>query len=180
MTYYVNFSAYYAAVIFLAYYATFWAYYAYSEAFCSLMSYTCLCTPALQEHLLAIQTCGFSVDPPVFPNRGHPVSQAHSLPRAGSDRFSAWPADVGDHLAPPSLHQNDLQARTPGIFLGEATETKVPHSAHTMHGWLPVVGHQLSAADRVFPHKVKHALEAGMLEYISLDLLTNEACCCAA
>lgn len=45
-----------------------------------------------------------------------------------------------------------------------------------MHRHPPTLSQQLSSADNVFLHKVQKALEAEMLEYIPLDLLTDEAC----
>lgn len=75
------------------------------------------------------------------------------------------------------LHAEVPQGQAPGIFLGDSAEARVPPPAYTMHGCPPAVGQQLSAANKVFPYKVKQALEAGMLEYILLDLLTDESCC---
>ena len=49
----------------------------------------------------------------------------------------------------------------------------------TCHGQPPAVGCMLLSADKVFPYKVVHMLEGGMLEYIPLDVLTNNACCLA-
>ncbi|KAG5351427.1 hypothetical protein C0989_006502 [Termitomyces sp. Mn162] len=77
----------------------------------------------------------------------------------------------------------------PGVLLGnidfghgtaEPLFPRVPRPTHSLHGLLPVVGHQLSAADKVFSWKVVHVLKKEMLEYIPLDQLTDEACHTAA
>ncbi|KAG6890152.1 hypothetical protein C0992_002957 [Termitomyces sp. T32_za158] len=74
--------------------------------------------------------------------------------------------------------------RPPGILVGEGSmpvsEDTAPWATRTLHGLPPEVGRLLSAADKVFPYKVIRALEAGMLEYIPLNLLTDEACRLAA
>ncbi|KAG6887465.1 hypothetical protein C0992_012183 [Termitomyces sp. T32_za158] len=82
------------------------------------------------------------------------------------------------------------QSQGPGIFLGNASEAlrlprlprvhdsppSHPHPVRSLHGLPPTVSVQLSAADKVYPHRVRRSLESGMLEYIPLDLLTDEAC----
>lgn len=78
----------------------------------------------------------------------------------------------------PSLHDPLHQA--PGIFIGNNMDRDAACPNCIRHGCPPTVGYQLSLADKVFPHKVRWVLEAGMLEYIPLNLLTDDACCHAA
>ncbi|KAG6886621.1 hypothetical protein C0992_003150 [Termitomyces sp. T32_za158] len=72
----------------------------------------------------------------------------------------------------------------PGVLLQagnlEVQGDSMQRPARVFHGLPPEVGRLLSAADKVFPHKVIRALEGGMLEYIPLNLLTDEACRAAA
>lgn len=92
--------------------------------------------------------------------------------RGTPDSFAVGRA--GPHVPTrPFPRFGDAPHPAPGLLLGGDTEAR---TTRTMHGRPPVVGRQLSLADKVFPYKVKRALEAGMLEYIPLDLLTDEAC----
>lgn len=81
---------------------------------------------------------------------------------------------------PVFSYLNDAHCRPSGIFLEDPVEERAGRPSCTMHGRPPAVGHQLSLADKVFFHKVKRALEVGMLKYIPLDLLTDDAYCRAA
>ncbi|KAG5719677.1 hypothetical protein E4T56_gene2054 [Termitomyces sp. T112] len=100
------------------------------------------------------------------------------VPPPTGDMNPAWNADT---LNVPQF--------PPGVLLGnidfghgtaEPLFPRVPRPTHSLHGLLPVVGHQLSAADKVFSWKVVHVLKKEMLEYIPLDQLTDEACHTAA
>lgn len=73
-------------------------------------------------------------------------------------------------------------AYSPGILVTDPS-SQVPfnspgtsHPARMLHNLPPKIGRLLLSFDKVFPHKVVHALEQGMLEYIPLDLLTDKAC----
>ncbi|KAG6897693.1 hypothetical protein C0992_012162 [Termitomyces sp. T32_za158] len=71
--------------------------------------------------------------------------------------------------------------RGPGIFLGEELDSStVPGESFLPQRALCPASCQLLAADKVFPQKVQCSLKNGMLKYIPLDLLTDEACRIAA
>lgn len=122
------------------------------------------CGLALQAHLQAIQARGFEATPPIAPSiqqasrsrnrhRGHTQSDTQTFPQ-----------------------RQDVARRAPGVFLGGEAEEDPARPNRTMHGRPPTLGRQLSSADKAFPHKVRRALESGMLEYIPLDLLMDDAC----
>ncbi|KAG6887196.1 hypothetical protein C0992_000196 [Termitomyces sp. T32_za158] len=79
--------------------------------------------------------------------------------------------------------QVPLLKRAPSILLHDSPADSPPeaanHLAHVFHELPLEVGRMLLAADKVFPHKVIHVLEGGMLEFIPLNLLTDKACCVA-
>ncbi|KNZ76463.1 hypothetical protein J132_10438 [Termitomyces sp. J132] len=80
-----------------------------------------------------------------------------------------WRRTLVERL-PPEIFLGDQVERTLG------TSNALPKPTQSLHGLPPTLGRQLSAADKVFPHKVVRTLERGMLEYIPLDVLTDEAC----
>lgn len=85
------------------------------------------------------------------------------------------PNHVLDQFVPP------VCGCAPGLLLqdefhGEAVPDLADRPCCTFHGLPPDVGRMLSAADKVFPQKVIQVLESGMLEYIPLNLLTDDAC----
>lgn len=125
----------------------------------------------MQAHLLAIQEQGFQTTHPILGSGAETWAGSQVRSRIGDrqnrDRARAIPAF-------PRFTEEPVRA--PGIFLGTEVDAEATRPNRTMHGRPPTIGRQLSSADKVFPHKVKRVLEAGMLEYIPLDLLTDDAC----
>lgn len=126
---------------------------------------------ALQTHLLAIQEQGFQTTRPAHGSGAESWDRSLVRSRAG-DRQTR----NRDPTMPAFPRFNEDPIRALGIFLGAEADSEATRPNRTMHGRPPTIGRQLSSADKVFPHKVKRVLEAGMLEYIPLDLLTDDAC----
>lgn len=82
---------------------------------------------------------------------------------------AGWLASDVSCCQPPSVLLVDL---APHATLSSPSTI----SGQVLYEPLPAVSWLLSSADKVYPHKVVQALEQGMLEYIPLDLLTDEVC----